>query len=253
MGGKHPPGGNGSRPPADSRVDAGGAAGRERRRWRETEAGADDFRRMPAPRQPTAAMAVQKIETLLKLNMVLREEINLLATALAKADRRAYYDELTGLPNSRLLQDHFQLARRWADRHRSQVGVICIDLGSDNVALADFAANRLLREAAGRLVSNIRRYDTACRYGDGGFVVVLPHLDDPAHAVAAQSRISARLSIPYDADSEPIALETSSGVATYPFDGESYAAVLKAANYAMHHRQATTAVTASACKFVLRE
>jgi len=252
MGSKHSPGGNGSRPPTDSRLAVGGAAP-DRRQWRETGMSADDFGERPASGEPTPAMAVQKIETLLKLNMVLREEINLLATALAKADRRAYYDELTGLPNSRLLQDHFQLARRWADRHRSQVGVICIDLGADGVAVADSAADRLLREAAGRLVTNIRGYDTACRYGDGGFVVLLSHLDEPEHAVAAQSRIRARLSKPYDADTEPIDLEASSGVATYPFDGENYAAVLKAANYAMHHRKATTAVTATACKFVLRD
>jgi len=239
MGSKQIPGGNGSRPPTESRLDVG-AATPDRRQRQETGL-------------PTPPMAVRRIETLLKLNRVLREEINLLATALAKADRHAYYDELTGLPNSRLFQDHFQLARRWADRHRSQVGVICIDLGSAGVAVPDPAAVRLLREAAGRLVSNIRRYDTACRYGDGGFIVLLPHLDDPGHVVAAQNRIGARLSMPYDADGEPIDLEASSGAATYPFDGENYAAVLKAANYAMHHRKATTAVAASACRFVLRE
>lgn len=239
MGSKHFPGGNGSRPPTESRLVVG-AATPDRRQRQETGL-------------PTPPVAVRRIETLLKLNRVLREEINLLATALAKADRRAYYDELTGLPNSRLFQDHFQLARRWADRHRSQVGVICIDLGSAGVVAPDSAAVRLLREAAGRLVSNIRRYDTACRYGDGGFIVLLPHLDDPGHVVAAQSRLGARLSMPYDADGEPINLEASSGAATYPFDGENYAAVLKAANYAMHHRKATTAVAAGACRFVLRE
>jgi diguanylate cyclase (GGDEF)-like protein len=253
MGSKHFPGGNGSRPPTVSGLDVGATATPDRRQRQETGASADDFRRMPTPRRPEPTLAVQKIETLLKLNTVLREEINLLATALAKADRRAYYDELTGLPNSRLFQDHFQLARRWADRHHSQVGVICIDLGAIGVAVADSAAVRLLQQAAGRLVSNIRRYDTACRYGDGGFIVLLPHLDDPGHVVAVQGRISARLSMPYDADGEPIDLEASSGVATYPFDGENYAAVLKAANYAMHHRKATTAVAASACRFVLRE
>ena len=60
--------------------------------------------------------ARREIDALVKLNTRLREESALLVESLANARRFAYHDELTGLPNRRLLHDHFNVAVARAKR-----------------------------------------------------------------------------------------------------------------------------------------
>ena len=208
----------------------------------------------PTPGQPTLAAAIRKSETLLKLNMALTEEIRLLTNALAKANRCAFHDELTGLPNRRLLLDRFEMATAQAARKHNHVALLFIDLDrfkNINDSIGHLAADGLLQHVAGRLASCIRSYDTACRYGGDEFVVLLPHIDRPEQAIAAQNKVAARLAMPYRVGGRPVTMTASSGLALYPFDGEDCAELLKVADYAMYHRKASAA--ASACEFVLRE
>lgn len=65
--------------------------------------------------QPDQGSLVQRLEAFIRLfdallrqNRALRQEMAGLAEALIRASRVANYDELTGLPNRRLLQDRFR-------------------------------------------------------------------------------------------------------------------------------------------------
>jgi diguanylate cyclase (GGDEF)-like protein len=85
---------------------------------------------------------------LLTLNRELKEEVALLKEALAKANRFAFHDELTGITNRRLLQDHFDQAVTRAVRQHNQVVLLFLDLNQFkgiNDAIGDVAADRLLR------------------------------------------------------------------------------------------------------------
>jgi diguanylate cyclase (GGDEF)-like protein len=235
MGSEQPPGGNGSRPPTLVRHGNPGASGDAapgRPRWEEADV--DAFSEQTASGQPTMSAALRKMDTLLKLNRALREEINLLVSALAKADHSALFDESTGLPNGRLLQNHFDLAKSRADRKHSQVGLICLSLYGLRFGaglIDNFAVDGVLQQAADRLVSCTRSYDSACRYGHDGFVILLPHLEDREQAIAAQRRITIRLAAPYKVEGTAVSVEARSGVAMYPPDGRDYAETLKVADY----------------------
>jgi diguanylate cyclase (GGDEF)-like protein len=205
----------------------------------------------------TLAAAIRKSETLKRLNAALTEEIRLLTDALAKANRCAFHDELTGLPNRRLLLDHFEMATARAARKHNHVALLFIDLdGFKNIndSFGHLAADSLLQQVAGRLASCIRSYDTACRYGGDEFVVLLPHIDRREQALAAQDKIAARLAIPYIVGRKPVRMAASSGLALYPSDGKDCTELLKVADRAMYNSKASAAASPpGAGEFVLRQ
>lgn len=205
----------------------------------------------------TLAAAIRKNETLKKLNAALTEEIRLLTDALAKANRCAFHDELTGLPNRRLLLDHFEMATARAARKHNHVALLFIDLDgfkSINDSIGHLAADSLLQQVASRLASCIRSYDTACRYGGDEFVVLLPHIDRREQALAAQDKIAARLAMPYIVGRKPVRMTASSGLALYPSDGKDCTELLKVADGAMYDSKASAADSApGAGEFLLRQ
>ncbi|MEX2123741.1 MAG: GGDEF domain-containing protein [Woeseia sp.] len=205
-------------------------------------------RKTPASRQQQLATALRKIERLLKLYLALKEETALLAKALGKARRFALYDELTGLPNRRLLQDHFNEAVARAKRQHNQVVLLFLDLDNFkgiNDALGHSAADRLLQQVASRLQACIRGSDTACRYGGDELVVLLPDIERRDQALSATEKIRAQLATPYVIDGTAIKMTASIGMATWPIDGKDYLGLLKSADMAMYRDKGRCAVAPS--------
>jgi diguanylate cyclase (GGDEF)-like protein len=116
----------------------------------------------------------------------------LLQRAVLRSRRFAFHDELTGLPNRRLLLDRYHQAVALATRQHRLVALLFLDLdGFKNVndTHGHAAGDRILQLVAARLLASIRASDTACRYGGDEFVVLLPELDTPGSAVAAARKI----------------------------------------------------------------
>lgn len=187
--------------------------------------------------------ARREIDALVKLNMMLKEESALLAESLANAHRFAFHDELTGLPNRRLLLDHFNEAVARAERQHNQVVLLFVDLDdfkSINDTFGHPGADRLLQQVATRLTACIRRSDTACRYGGDELVILLPDIETPGQAIAATGKIRTELAAPYDVDGMPVRITASIGMATWPIDGKDCVALIKAADVAMYREKATS-------------
>lgn len=201
-----------------------------------------DCGRGSAQQQP--ATATEQIDALLTLNRELKKEVALLKEALAKANRFAFHDELTGLPNRRLLQDHFDQAVTRAVRQQSHVVLLLLDLNQFkgiNDAHGHVAADRLLQQVAKRLMACIRSSDTACRFGGDEFVVLLTDIESREQAVAATSKIIAQLAVPYSIDCKPIRMTAAIGMAVYPIDGKRYDDLLQAADFTMYSNKPCTA------------
>jgi diguanylate cyclase len=182
------------------------------------------------------AAARREIYALAQLNQALQEQVVRLAEALARTRRFAFHDELTGLPNRRLLKDHFGQAVARAIRTDCEIVLVFIDLNgfkAVNDRFGHVAADGLLQQLAGRLKSCVRSADTACRFGGDEFVLLLPDISDRPEATAAIDRIIAELAMPYLIDGTPVTVTASVGLAIYPQDGKDYRELLTLADFTM--------------------
>lgn len=100
----------------------------------------------------------------------------------------AFYDNLTQLPNRRLLMDRFEQALRHSQRSNSYGALLFLDLNRFkqlNDTHGHDAGDMLLIEVAKRLRALVRETDTVARMGGDEFVVVLEDLG-AEHSVASQ-------------------------------------------------------------------
>jgi diguanylate cyclase (GGDEF)-like protein len=209
-----------------------------------------DLRRALDKSQRETLAARDVIRKLEQVNSYLTRELARLEQNEARALALACYDELTGLPNRRLLRDRLRQAIAQGIRQDKQVALLLVDLDgfkSINDRLGHAAGDRLLQAVAKRLVDSIRAADTACRYGGDEFVIMLPSVDQPTLAAAVAGKVRLRLAQPYIIDGFEIRMTGSIGVAYCPEDGRGYEELLKKADDALYRAKAasrTASITA---------
>jgi diguanylate cyclase (GGDEF)-like protein len=189
--------------------------------------------------QPIATTLEQPGEFLDELSF-LRQRIALLEHALTHARRLAHFDDMTGLPNRRLLEDRFQQAKARSDRQLKSVAVLFLDIDGFkdvNDAHGHVIGDDLLRRVATRLASCVRSSDTVCRYGGDEFVILLPESDGRRAAISATRKMHEQLSTPYFVGATPMALPVSIGMALYPTDGMELDRLIEEADSAMYREK----------------
>jgi len=216
-----------------------GAAGTPAAPLRSERTAADslDLRDELAASRRDLASLRQQLEALRLQDGLMRRRLARLENAIARARALAHHDDLTGLPNRRLLLDHFKQAVARAARTRKLVALLFLDLDGFkgiNDALGHARGDRLLKEVAARLTASIRGSDTACRLGGDEFIVLLPDQECRETALAAAAHIRANLVPPYVLDGIATAMTVSMGLAVYPLDGETYGALIRFADGAMY-------------------
>lgn len=157
-------------------------------------------------------------------------------------ERLAYSDELTGLPNRRLLQDRLQHAMARERREGSFGALLFIDLDhfkTVNDSLGHHVGDALLREVTARLGHSLRAEDTLARLGGDEFVVLLETLaDSPALAaeLAAEvgDKLLASLRGSFQIQGHDLAVTGSIGITLHPLPGQDAADALKQSDTAMY-------------------
>jgi diguanylate cyclase (GGDEF)-like protein len=185
-------------------------------------------------------VALEQRDELLDERPLLRQMIALLELALDEARRFANHDDVTGLPNRRLLEDRFEQAKARSDRQRQSLAVLFLDLDGFkriNDTHGHAVGDDLLRRFAARLVGCIRTSDTVCRYGGDEFVILLPEIDGRLGAISATQNIREQLSGAYFAGRMSIALPTSVGMALSPTDGTELGGLIEIADSAMYREK----------------
>lgn len=203
-------------------------------------ADAAELERALAASQDHLGAALREIEAQKCQALHLREQVTQLAQELARARRFVHRDELTGLPNRRLLMDRFDQALVRAARQNKQVALLFLDLNGFkrvNDVLGHAAGDRLLQQVAARLAACIRRSDTASRFGGDEFVVLLPELEGRECARRVEQKIRARLAVPYVVGGTTIKMTVSIGMAIYPDDGREYRDLILASDVAMYRNK----------------
>lgn len=160
------------------------------------------------------------------------------ARLYTQVQKQARTDALTGLNNrgefQRQLKEEEERARRY---HRS-LSLLMLDVDHFkhvNDTHGHQAGDEVLRALAACLREQIRPVDHAARYGGEEFVVILPETsNEGALDLAERLRMAVAGTVVPVAEGRTIAVTISIGVATFPADAGSEAALIAAADAALY-------------------
>jgi diguanylate cyclase (GGDEF)-like protein len=171
------------------------------------EAGADDYVTKPfnAHELRVRLRAGRRILDLQEELVVAREALRDQAT----------HDGLTGLLNRVTILDALRTELTRAAREHHPVAVLMVDLDHFklvNDTYGHLAGDAVLREAARRMMSSVRPYDSVGRYGGEEFLIVLPGCDAPAAQAQAERFREALACEPITTGGQSIRVTCSIGV-----------------------------------------
>ena len=150
---------------------------------------------------------------------------------------RVNYDELTGLPNRKLLADRLQQAVLQANHSGSTVAVLYVDLDrfkSINDTLGHEVGNAFLRVVTPRLVEAVRDTDTVARSGGDEFIAVLSGLTSIGEAARIAERVVESFAKPVTVGDRELYSSASVGIAVFPDDGETPGDLIRSAEAALY-------------------
>jgi diguanylate cyclase (GGDEF)-like protein/PAS domain S-box-containing protein len=150
---------------------------------------------------------------------------------------QANFDQLTGLPNRRLLRDRLEQQVRESRRSRWPLALMFIDLDrfkEVNDALGHEQGDLLLKEVARRLRGCVRETDTVARLGGDEFTVVLGRMKSTARVSVICAQILRKLEEPYQLGPHKAHIAASIGLTYYPDDASDVQGLLRNADQAMY-------------------
>jgi diguanylate cyclase (GGDEF)-like protein/PAS domain S-box-containing protein len=160
----------------------------------------------------------------------------------AHLEHEVNHDPLTGLANRNLLWDRLEHAVHLAQRHKSLVATVLIDLDnfkSINDTFGHEAGDVVLKVVAKRLQASVRESDTVARLSGDEFVLVLVNQPSQRFTLRMIERVRDGLTMPVSFNKKQIPVGASLGVALYPSDGATVTELVRAADVAMYHAKAT--------------
>lgn len=158
--------------------------------------------------------------------------------------RSANFDELTGLPNRRALNERLDYLQRRGERHSLSFGIAFMDLDGlkrVNDSLGHEIGDLLLKEAAARLKGCLRSNDLLVRLGGDEFVAILEDLgpgDRTMPQVIVDRFVEAIDNRPFDLNGQTVDAGISIGLALYPQMAEKRDDLLRLADEAMYANKA---------------
>ncbi len=149
----------------------------------------------------------------------------------------ALHDTLTGLPNRTLLGDRLRQALLTAQRERSGVALLIMDLDrfkEVNDSLGHHWGDMLLQQAAARLRESLRASDTVGRLGGDEFAVILPGIAQPELVELMARKLLDALDRPFSIEARILRVAASVGAAVFPGHGDDVATLIRHADNAMY-------------------
>jgi diguanylate cyclase (GGDEF)-like protein len=196
---------------------------------------------------PLVVVVMGRSPLLVLLFLLPLAAVYLNAAVSVQREHQAMHDELTGLPNRKLLLRRCEQAL--ADAARTQrsagclsgqaraVGFLLLDLDrfkEVNDTLGHPAGDQLLQTVAHRLTHSVRPGDLVARLGGDEFAVLLPVIKSTRTAREVAARLRAALAEPLRLDGMTLAVEASVGIATFPGDAPDVELLMQRADVAMY-------------------
>lgn len=154
-----------------------------------------------------------------------------------KVNYMATHDTLTQIPNRILLMDRLDLALARANREKSQVAVLFLDLNNFkpvNDTMGHMIGDQILKKMADRMVSCMRTTDTVARFGGDEFAIVMTDVTNTNDVVNMANNLSQILAKPINLGSKEAILGASIGISLYPDHALTSETLLSLADQAMY-------------------
>jgi len=200
---------------------------------RALRSGAKDFVSKPLD----MAEVLMRVRNMVEVRLLHKVALN----SAKMLEELALNDPLTGLANRRLLDDRMAMALAHAQRNRSAMAVIYLDLDgfkAINDTLGHGVGDVLLKEVAKRLLTTVREEDTVARLGGDEFAIALWHVSGTEYAASVAARAIADVSQPCEIEGHIVDITTSAGVSIYPVNGEDAETLMKSADLALYQAKA---------------
>jgi len=169
------------------------------------------------------------------------EDITSIKQSQEKMDFLAHHDPLTRLPNRLLLNDRLEHSLQRAEREKTQVAVLFIDLDNFkniNDSLGHPTGDLLLQEVGKRIKSLVRVDDTVARLGGDEFIVLMEEISDAQDSTLLAKKVVSAFNQPFSAKGRELYLTLSIGISIYPSDGKDSETLIRNADSAMYRAKA---------------
>ena len=189
----------------------------------------------------------QALKTEVKERVVLEKELIDVKQQEKAARHAALHDPLTSLPNRGLFDDRLEQALAQAKRNSRTLAVLFIELREPQDTgntRDDVLSDKVLLSIVSNLENMKRDDDTLMRHGDREFLYLRTELTSETDATAIAEQIIQTLSTPGKVNGAGPAtkagLKLFIGIAVFPRDGETAAALVGNADEARHRAKRTS-------------
>jgi diguanylate cyclase (GGDEF)-like protein len=170
------------------------------------------------------------------------ESFDRMAKSVLAAQERvrqmAFYDQLTNLPNRRLLEDRLGQLIAKSQRDGLRMALLFLDLDhfkSVNDEFGHEVGDWLLRTVAQGIQACLRKSDTVARIGGDEFVVLLPEAGDADTAKGVAENIRLALNAPFITETGAnLNVTVSIGVVLYPEHADNMHDLIRLGDQAMY-------------------
>lgn len=149
----------------------------------------------------------------------------------------AHFDQLTNLPNRLLFMDRLLKAVADANRSKSAVGLLFIDLDNFknfNDSMGHGFGDQILIAVANRLLGCIREVDTVARLSGDEFVIIIEDMSNINDLDVLSNRILDSMKSPEEIMGRSVFVTASIGSAIYPQDSVNPNELILKADAAMY-------------------
>jgi diguanylate cyclase len=164
----------------------------------------------------------------------------LLEEQLSKAEHASLHDELTGLPNRRMLARRLHETMDHAREMGTLLALVVIDLDGFkeiNDTLGHAAGDEVLRWAARQFRAQLNQEDVLARLGGDEFAVILTDIPERDAAQRAAQSLRCALDSGMLILGRQLAIRASVGFSLYPYESDNADRLYAIADRAMYDRK----------------